>query len=207
MNAEAETPDGAVRKRRRSRKPQRTSGGGDWQARLQRQWRSALVPAMILLSLGWLGYTYLRTYQDTFAYGPASAGMSTAEVLYINGQPTSKTRDADRERWIYRSGSQLMTVDFVPDGPVRNVLCTSQAGSAADCPLAHRVALGMTEDEVWYLLGKPPVQKLDGPSKIIAYPDLGLTLRLEQFRVASIARQPEKSRFAIIPHLIRILVP
>jgi hypothetical protein len=197
----------AKRQRRRSRAASRTGSTADWSARLKRLWRLYLTPAMLVLSLVWIGFGYLRTYQDTAVYGPVAAGMTTADALYVLGQPLAKSRNAARERWIYRNGDQIMAIDFSLAGSLHNVLCTSNTGSPVDCPAAQGVTLGMAEDRIWYLLGKPPVQRLEGPVKIIAYPALGLTLRLEQFKVSAISRQPKKSRFAVIPQVVRTLMP
>lgn len=197
---------GGYRKRRRSKQAARTAKG-DLQARFRSHWRTYLSPAMAVLTIGWVGYVYVHTYQNTASYSGLAGGMSTAEVRYAMGDAIQTRTSAGRERWLYHSGSQRLAVDFGGDGRIANVLCTSTSQSPGDCLSAHRVSLGMTEDEIWYRLGRPAVEQLDGTNKIIAYPQLGLTLRLAQYKVSAIASQPHGDVFGAVPAALRMLMP
>ncbi len=197
---------GGYRKRRRSKQATRTAKG-DWQNRFRDTWRAYLGPAMAALTLGWVGYVYVHTYQETASYSGLGGGMSTAEVRYAMGDAIRTRTSAGRERWLYHSGSQRLAVDFGADGRIANILCTSTSQSAGDCRSAHRVTLGMTEDEIWYRLGRPAIEQLDGTNKIIAYPRLGLTLRLAQYKVSAISAQPHGDVFGAVPAALRMLLP
>lgn len=207
MTAEDATQGtGEYRKRRRAKKATRTKG--DWQTRFRDQWRRFLNPAMAVLAVGWGGYVYVHTFQDTAFYNGLDSEMTAAEVRYGLGEAhDTTTTSGGRERWLYVSGSQRLAVDFGADGRIANVLCTSTSLSPGDCLSSHGITLGMTEHEVWYRLGDPPVEQLDGTSKIIAYPALGLTLRLAQVRVSAIALQPRRDILGAVPPTIRMLVP
>lgn len=194
------------RKRRRSRQATRTAKG-DWQARFRDGWRCYLGSVMAVLTVGWGGYVYIHTYQNTASYAGLAGGMSTAEVRYAMGDAVPTRTSSGRERWLYVSGGQRLAVDFGSDGRIANILCTSTSQSPGDCRPAHRVTLGMTEDEVWYRLGRPSLERLDGTNKIIAYPRLGLTLRLAQYKVSAISSQPRGDVLAAVPAALRMLVP
>ncbi|MDE2595384.1 MAG: hypothetical protein KGL44_00755 [Sphingomonadales bacterium] len=194
-------------RRRSSRRSQNRSAQGDWLYRFRKLWRRHVGAAMAVLTLFFVGYVYFQTYTNAVAYEGLSAAMRKQDVLYVLGKPDAKHSLKGREVWVYRSGDRYYQTTFGSDGVLSNILCTSKVGAVGDCLPSQRVSLGMTEDEVWYRLGKPAVERLDGTTKVIAYPSLGLTLKLEQFQVSVIANQPERRPLAILPKVLRILLP
>lgn len=207
MATETEAEAGARRTRRKSRSSTRRADVSLRLGDLRRLWRAHLLRTMTVLTVAWVGYVYVSTYQDTSVYDAVGAGMTQQDTLYVLGEPATRLAEPDRERWVYRRGNQVLTVDFDPSGRMVNVLCASRSRSPGDCNAAHRVTLAMSEDQVWYLLGAPSIAFLDGKIKVIGYPDIGLTLRLEQFQVAAISRQPRSDAIGIIPRAARIAVP
>ena len=162
---------------------------------------------MLGVTVLWGAATYLRTYQDAQMFGYFASDMRPTDTLYAMGKPTSKYSHHGRERWIYHNGSQVMALDFAGGGDLLNVLCTSSVMAPSDCPRAHGARLGMTEDQVWFELGRPGVEIFDGTNKVIAWPEIGLTVRLEQFRVSAIAVQPRRAFFGAIPTTLYKLIP
>ncbi len=207
MVTEPETASQEYQRRRRSRKAARTGSTESWNTRARRLWRKGLVPVMAVITALWVAGTYYLTYQDAVMLGPYTRNLGTTDALYAFGKPDAKMDHHGRERWVYRDGSKVIALDFPPGRSLANAACTSTSRSPADCPDAHGVRLGMTEDQVWHLLGEPSVQRFQGTTKVIAYPGVGLTLKLEQFRVSVIAVQPDNGLFSILPATVRKLVP
>lgn len=195
------------RVRRRSRSSKAKTKRATPQVRLKRTWQRHLGLTMAVLTIGFAGYAYFRTYTEAVAYDALAGKPTKEEALYVLGKPGATRPFHDGESWSYRSGDRLLRLDFGADGRMKNLLCASRAMSPADCQSAFHVTVGMSEDQVWYLLGKPPVQLLEGTNKIIAYPSVGLTLKLQQFRVAVISRQLDSRPFEIVPMVLRRMVP
>lgn len=207
MVTEPETASQDYKRRRRSRRAERTGSSESWPTRAKRLWRKGLVPGMAAITALWVAGIWFQTYQDSVMLGPYTRNLGTTDTLYAFGKPEAKMDHHGRERWVYRDGSQVIALDFPPGRPLSNVACASTTLSPADCPDAHGVRLGMTEDQVWHLLGEPSIQRFQGTTKVIAYRGIGLTLKLEQFRVSVIAVQPDNNLFSILPATLRKLVP
>lgn len=207
MADESETAIDSSRKRRRSRASKTAKSTQSPATRVRRAWRRWLIPGMMVITVLWGALTYLRTYEGAQMYDFYASGMTKGDALYAVGKPNRTYEHHGRERWIYRTGTKVMAIDFGSDGEVANVLCTSKNLSPMDCPRAHGVALGMSEDQIWYRLGAPSVERYEGTQKVIAYPAVNLTFRLEQFRVSAIAVQPDQAILGSVPLTLRKLVP
>lgn len=170
-----------------------------------RRWSDHWMPyAMAGAAVAFAGTVFYRTHIDTAINGAFGAGMTRNDVRYVLGNPTELV-DGGR-RWLYRDDNRTVTVNYNGD-LLDSTTCTSRNLSPTDCVPTHRIVLGMSEDQVWNLLGEPTRERIDGLDKFLEYRDIGLLLRLTQFRVSAITMRPRSSPISVVPRAIRIMFP
>jgi hypothetical protein len=191
---------GKQRIRRRKRKQAAPLTPAQW-------WRRHGTTVMLAVTAAWAGFAYLSLHAHSMAYDVAREGMTEADLLYASGPPVRKTAHRAGSRWFYREGDKVTVADFDRSGQLTDFVCTSVSRSPQTCHSAHGIEIGTKEREIWNLLGRPARERLDGAAKYAGYPDIGLTLRLEQGRVTAIAQRSARRSIELVPQALRALVP
>jgi hypothetical protein len=187
----------------------------------QRKAQNAIRYAMIALSLLYVGLVTYKVRQAAIMYGFLNPGMSRADVLYFSGAPTRVRHDGGWQapgaghdastatEWSYeRPDSGRIRALFDPaSGKMTRISCAEDNGASLACPSTLSIAIGTTEDRIWYLLGRPTRQAYRGDVKIIDYDDLGLQFSLRRFSVFEIGLSERSGPLSWLPRVPRVLVP
>lgn len=187
---------------RRRRTPRANDGGG--LLRTPQLGRSLFL-AMALLAVLYLAVGMRRVWIASVMYGPGYLGMSREETRYIYGAPTA---GGEREPvWRYRDGGSVSSFRFDANGAVSRMGCAAEGEGGADCPDAHGIAIGSSEETIWRVLGVPPVQIYRENAKIIAYPDLGTRFLLRRLQVVAIEQRAGAGGLPFVGRSLRLLAP
>lgn len=193
--------------RRRSRR--RAAVSRTWRGQLRSREVRILVHFIVVAAalLYLLGGLYLLR-DATIGSGTLLRGMSMGDLRYIEGPPSTQTRDANGATvWEWREADTVRRAVFgSKTGRLTLASCTDVAGRGGTCPARLGIDIGSTEDSIWTVFGTPTRQQVKGDEKLIAYDDIGIQFRLRRFTVYSsgvIQRQGPGE----IARVLRILFP
>lgn len=142
-------------------------------------------------------------------YGGIRLGMDQNEVLYKLGDPSSVVADAesnepswkgapivldvgkieqgksinDYKRWLYSREQSYLNIDFSDDRKSVVAIRCFSSDKLARCPSLAGIEDGDWESDVRKTLGDEPVTKMDGGTKTLIYPYIGIQLKLTEERV------------------------
>lgn len=167
-------------------------------------------PRYVMRAIPWLGMAMgamfavlsIKQFHDNFYfYGPYLVGQTTDETLYGFNAPQQVRASAEAPwappqmngralfiypEWRYRLPAGSTVEIAFANGRAEHISCGSREMLVTACPRSFGVGLGDSEDHVIYTLGAPTREIYRGPAKTLVYPELGLSLELEQFRVRQI---------------------
>lgn len=169
-----------VRRRRKSRSQSRT--GIRYWLRSQ-QAATALLAAMLVMSVVYAGLVARSAYVASTAYGPISMGMTADQVIAALGQPTEREGPA---RWVFNNNGEVTRIAFDDQGKVIEASCTQLPGTLGRCPTTLGLDVGTNERDLKLKIGAPDRETRRGHSKMLHYPELGLTFHLERGEVVMI---------------------
>lgn len=161
-----------------------------------------IVVAGILIGLAFVVLSYKDFRYGYFAFGKHKIGESKNETIYGFNAPqfVRSTPDAAwtppangraglfaADYWRYAaSGSGQTDISYGDGGGATRITCGMPDPVAAACPSLFGIRIGDTEDDAVYTLGMPSREIYQAAAKTIVYPELGMALKLEQFRVTEI---------------------
>lgn len=144
-----------------------------------------LFVVMAVIAIGYVGIMLYGAVHGARTFGMAYMGMTRAEVRYFYGVPAAQ--GAGDMLWRSREGDAETSFLFDRADRLDVIGCRGIAGRAgADCPDAFGLHLGDGEDAVWIKLGAPTDETFAGDSKIMAYPALGIRLKLRRAVIVAI---------------------
>ena len=135
-----------------------------------------------------------RTFGSTFM------GMSRDQVRYYYGAPDAGSSDA---MWRTRDGDAATSFLFDAHDRLVAVGCApAGTGVGGDCPSALGLRLGDGEQAVWDRLGTPTATGFVGDAMIMAYPELGIRLKLRRATIVAIEHRHVSG---IVPFAVRAI--
>ena len=215
-------PNGTGRNRVRRRNDERTTTlAGKVAAWRRKGMVVPVVTALLAILLATVLYQRGRTFYNSYwLYADVGVRDRPSDVLYSLGAPTrierggrwvSAPKDATvSERWAYgRSDGALIEVRFRPGGEqVDWVSCHHIAGGLGACPTTYGVGLGTAEDALFWKVGNPPSQRVDGDTKTVFYPTLGVAFELRRFAVVRIIHfEPQSAPLSLAWRYLLTMLP
>lgn len=163
---------------------------------------------MVAISLAAAGLMAQRMRLASLMSSQLLLGIPQQEVRYLRGEP--KRISADGRHWLYVEGpGALGVIRFDAGGAVDAVSCLQIEPAATGCPNPPPmgVALGSTEDWVINRFGPSSDQRYLSDGKLIYFAELGLVLRMREFRVVGITKVPRSGRLDLLPRLAWAMLP
>lgn len=155
----------------------------------------------VVLALGLASFfTVHQLRLSSIMAGALMIGIPAEQVVYLRGKPLGTTDGG--ATWIYNDGAGAKgVVRFGPDGLTRTISCTRAGDDVAfGCPTVMGVALGEDEDQLRNRLGPPTAERFIAGGKLMAYADMGLVFRMEEYRVTGVTKYQRSSK---VDYLLR----
>ncbi len=149
----------------------------------------------------------MQEFKGLSYYADVLPRQPTSEVLYARGKPSAvRNLPSGGTEWIYQSPPVRVTFDR--GGSVVSVSCSGGGGGeGSPCPPALGIGIGTDEFALISSLGAPThVRTLEG-AKIFDYRDVGLSFRLEQFRVRAIQVRRRGDRLSYVQRFLTWVIP
>lgn len=156
---------------------------------------------MVVLTALVAAYTAHQLRLSSIMAGALLMGMPQEQVVYMRGNPRGRTDGG--QTWLYTDGAGAKgVVRFGPDGLTRTITCTRDGTGevAFGCPSIMGVALGDNEDRLRNRLGPPTSERFVKGGKLMAYADMGLVFRMEEYRITGVTKYQRSSK---VEYLLR----
>lgn len=151
-------------------------------------------------------YTAHQLRLSSIMAGPLLIGMPEEQVIYMRGNPRGKTDGG--ATWFYTDGAGAKgVVRFGTDGVVRTISCMREGDVAFGCPSIMGVALGDNEDRLRNRLGPPTSERFIKGGKLMAYGDMGLVFRMEEYRITGVTKYQRSSKISYLLRAPWFLLP
>lgn len=161
----------------------------------------------VLLVMGLItAYTAHQLRLASIMAGPLLVGMPEEQVIYMRGNPRGKTDGG--ATWIYSDGAGAKgVVRYGSDGLTRTISCMRDGDVAFGCFTAMGVVMGDNEDRLRNRLGPPTAERFIKGGKLMAYADLGLVYRMEEYRITGVTKYQRNSKVAYLLRAPWFLLP
>ena len=161
--------------------------------------------AMAIVAAVYGGAALYRIIHAARTFGATYMGMPRAEVQYTFGPPD--TQGQSGALWRMHSGDAETSFLFDARDQVAAVGCRAASGSGGDCPDILGLRLGDSEYDVWEKLGFPTSEAYANDSKVMAYPALGIRVKLRRTTIVAIEHRHVSGVMPFALRAISLLAP
>lgn len=204
MESETVSPVERRRRRRRSREKTLINLG---RFRWIRDPLTGIVVFWTMLGIGalYVAFMFYVTWLSSFAFGKLTLDIDKDEVRYLLGAPPAGQEQ--KAVWEYRESGAYQRVRFDENGMLNSIFCAEYREDDAGCADILTIAIGSTEEQIYWQIGGPDQEFYDGNDKILIYDGMGLTFRLRRKLVIGIETHRRSGFLSFVPEALWMLVP